>query len=93
MNRTTTSGFFAPRLAISFALCFAGALLAMMAWSSAAGTNPAEIAAKIAPEVMAEMAGGDSVSIARRKLPIVLGREHDRRHGGPCADRIARRPG
>ena len=62
-NRSSTNGFFAPRVAISFALCFAGALLAMAAWSSAAGPKPAEIAAKISPQVAADVAAGDSASI------------------------------
>ncbi len=51
------------KVAASFALCFAGVLLAMMAWSSAAGPKPAQIAAKIAPEVLAETAGGGSASV------------------------------
>ena len=51
------------KVAVSFALCFAGVLLAMMAWSSAAGPKPAEIAAKIAPDVLAETAEGGSASI------------------------------
>jgi subtilisin family serine protease len=63
MDRLSISGLFAPRVALSFALCFAGVLLAMMAWSSAAGTKPAEIAAKIAPEVFAETADGGSASV------------------------------
>ena len=63
MNRPTTSGFFAPRVAISFALCFTGLLLAIMAWSSAAGTKPAEIAAKIAPEVFAATTDGGNASV------------------------------
>ncbi|HSP44681.1 MAG TPA: S8 family serine peptidase, partial [Chthoniobacterales bacterium] len=63
MNRLSISGFFAPRLAISFALCFAGVLLGMMAWSFATGTKPAEIAAKIAPEVLAGIADSGSASI------------------------------
>jgi len=63
MNGDSSRGFFEPRLAISFALLFTGALLAMLAWSSAAGTKPAEIAAKIAPEVAAEIADGGSASI------------------------------
>ena len=57
MNKSL--GFFAPRLAISFALCFAGVLLAMMAWSSVAGTKPA----KIAPEVLAEVADSAKASV------------------------------
>ena len=63
MKGNSSRGFFEPRVAVSFALFFAGALLAMMAWSSAAGTNPAEIAAKIAPEVVAETADGGRASI------------------------------
>src|SRR5437762_3723166 len=63
MKGDSSRGFFEPRVAVSFALFFAGALLAMMAWSSAAGTNPAEIAAKIAPEVVAETADGGRASI------------------------------
>ncbi|MEY2575189.1 MAG: serine protease AprX, partial [Verrucomicrobiota bacterium] len=51
------------KVAVSFALCFGGVLLAMMAWSSAAGPKPAEIMAKIAPEVLAETAEGGSASI------------------------------
>ena len=62
MNRSSTNAFFAPRIAISFALCFGGILLAMMAWSSAAGPKP-DIAAKIAPEVLAETAGSGNASI------------------------------
>jgi len=38
MDRFSINGFFAPRVALSFALCFVGLLLAMIAWSSAAGT-------------------------------------------------------
>jgi serine protease AprX len=63
MNRSNTSAFFAPRIAVSFALCFGGILLAMMAWSSAAGPTPVDIAAKIAPEVLAETAEGGSASV------------------------------
>src|SRR5439155_1766708 len=63
MNRSSHNGFFRPRLALGFLLCFAGALLAMMAWSSAAGTKPTDMAAKIAPEVIAETADGGSASI------------------------------
>src|SRR5205823_4085414 len=63
MKQVSSSGFFQVKVAASFALCFAGALLAMMAWSSAAGPKPAEIAAKIAPEVLAETARGGSASI------------------------------
>jgi len=63
MNQSNTSAFFAPRIAISFALCFGGVLLAMMAWSSAAGTKVVDFAAKIAPEVVAETAEGGSASI------------------------------
>jgi len=51
------------KAAVSFALCFAGVLLAMMAWSSAAGPKPVETTAKIAPEVLAETAEGGSASI------------------------------
>src|SRR5438132_8856982 len=63
MNNSSTNGFFAPRVALSFALLFIGALLAMLAWSSAAGTKPAEIAAKVAPEVFAETDESGSASI------------------------------
>src|SRR5881394_1726634 len=63
MKGDSSRGFFEPRVAVSFALFFVGALLAMMAWSSAAGTKPAEIAAKIAPEVVAETADGGRASI------------------------------
>src|SRR5881628_399488 len=63
MNRQSNSGFFAPRLSLSFVLCLAGAVLATMAWSSAAETRPAAIAAKIAPDVLAETADGGSGSI------------------------------
>jgi serine protease AprX len=62
MNRLSNSAFFAPRIAISFALCFGGILLAMMAWSSAAGPKP-DSAAKIAPEVLAETADAGNASI------------------------------
>ena len=63
MRGDSSRGFFEPRVAVSFALFFTGALLAMMAWSSAAGTKPAAIAAKIAPEVAAETADGGRASI------------------------------
>jgi serine protease AprX len=63
MDRSSISGFFAPRVAISFALCFAGVLLAMVGWSSAAGTNPSELAAKVAPDVLAETADSGEASI------------------------------
>jgi len=63
MKQVSSSGFFQVKVAVSFALCFAGVLLAMMAWSSAAGTKPAEIAAKIAPEVLAETAVGGNASV------------------------------
>lgn len=63
MNNTSINGFFSPRVAISFALYFVGALLAMRAWSSAAGTTPAEIAAKIAPEVLAQAAEDGNASV------------------------------
>src|SRR5437763_12717704 len=52
--------FFEPRVAASFALCLAGLLLALMAWSSAADTKPVEIFSKIAPEVLAETANGST---------------------------------
>src|SRR2546423_3454783 len=63
MKGDSSRGFFEPRVAVSFALFFVGALLAMMAWSAAAGTKPAAIAAKIAPEVAAETAEGGAASI------------------------------
>src|SRR2546421_8659585 len=63
MKQVSSSGFFQVKVAASFALFFAGALLAMMAWSSAAGPKPAGIAAKVAPEVLAETAEGGSASI------------------------------
>jgi serine protease AprX len=63
MKQVASSGFFQVKVAVSFALCFVGVLLAMMAWSSAAGPKPAEITAKIAPEVLAETAEGGSASI------------------------------
>ena len=63
MDRVSISGFFAPRVALSFALCFAGVLLALIAWSSAAGTSSAQVAGKIAPEVLAETADGGNASI------------------------------
>src|SRR6202048_5533542 len=63
MKQVASSGFFQVKVAVSFALCFTGALLAMMAWSSAAGPKPDEITAKIAPEVLAETAEGGSASI------------------------------
>jgi serine protease AprX len=62
MNGSSNSAFFAPRIAISFALCFGGIFLAMMAWSSAAGPKP-DVAAKIAPEVLADTAGSGNASI------------------------------
>src|SRR2546423_9460652 len=63
MKGDSSRGFFEPRVAVSFALFFVGALLAMMAWSAAAGTKPAQIGAKIAPEVAAETADGGRASI------------------------------
>ena len=63
MKPVSSSGFFQVKVAVSFALCFAGVLLAMLAWSSAAGPKPTEIAAKIAPEVLAETTSGGSASI------------------------------
>ena len=63
MKPVSSSGFLQVKVAASFALCFAGLLLAMMALSSAAGPKPAEITAKIAPEVLAETAEGSSASI------------------------------
>jgi subtilisin family serine protease len=63
MKQGSSSGFFQVKVAVSFALCFAGVLLAMMAWSSAAGPKPAEIAAKIAPDVLAGTTEGGSASI------------------------------
>ncbi|PYJ84547.1 MAG: hypothetical protein DME70_11060, partial [Verrucomicrobia bacterium] len=63
MKGDSSRGFFEPRIAVSFALLFIGALLAMLAWSSAAGNKPGDIAAKIAPEVAAETANGASVSV------------------------------
>ena len=63
MKRVSSDGFFQTKVAASFALCFAGVLLAMMAWSSAAGTKPADIAMKIAPEVLAATADGSSASV------------------------------
>src|SRR2546423_13849827 len=58
MKGSSSKGFFKPRVAASFALFFTGVALAMMAWSSAAGTRPVDVAAKIAPEGLAETAGG-----------------------------------
>jgi subtilisin family serine protease len=58
MNGNSTKGFFGTRVALSFVLCFGGVLLALMAWSSAA--NPSGSLAKIAPEVLAETADGNS---------------------------------
>ena len=63
MNRSRTNAFFAPRIAISFALCVSGILLAMMAWTSAAGPKPIDIAAKVAPEVLAETADAGTTPI------------------------------
>src|SRR5438067_3079436 len=63
MKQVSSSGFFQVKVAASFALFFAGALLAMMAWSSAAGPKLTGIAAKIAPEVLAQTAQGGSASI------------------------------
>ena len=63
MNRPSTSAFFTPRIAISFAFCFGAILLAMMAWSSAAGPKPIDLAAKVAPEVLAETAQAGNASI------------------------------
>jgi subtilisin family serine protease len=63
MKQVSSSGFFQVKVAVRFALCFAGVLLAMLAWSSAAGPKPVEITAKIAPEVLAETAEGGSASI------------------------------
>ena len=63
MKQVSSSGFFRVKVVASFALFFAGALLAMMAWSSAAGPKLTGIAAKIAPEVLAQTAQGGSASI------------------------------
>ena len=63
MKPVSSSGFFRVKVAVSFALCFAGVLLAMMAWPSAARPETAEIATKIAPEVLAETLEGGSASI------------------------------
>src|SRR5947207_11415829 len=63
MKQVSSSGFLEVKVVARFALFFAGALLAMMAWSSAAGPKPLEIAAKIAPEVLAQTAQGGSASI------------------------------
>src|SRR6476469_5329366 len=63
MTRESSQGFFAPRVLLSFALVFTGALLAMMAWTSVAGTNPAAIAAKIAPEVAAEVTSSGTAPV------------------------------
>src|SRR5437868_4581518 len=60
MKGDSSKRFFEPRVAASFALCFAGLLLALMAWSSAADTKPVEIFSKIAPEVLAETANGST---------------------------------
>src|SRR6476469_367690 len=62
MNRHSDHAFFGPRLALSFVLCFAGAVLATMAWSSPA-ERPAAITAQIAPDVLAETADGSSASV------------------------------
>jgi serine protease AprX len=72
MNRSSISAFFTPRIAISFAFCFGGILLAMMAWSSAAGPKPIDIAAKVAPEVLGETVDGGNASIV-----ILLGDQAD----------------
>src|SRR5213078_2723661 len=56
-------GFFQPRIAFSSALFFSGALLAMVAWTSAAGTKPAATSAKIAPEVAEEITNGGTTSV------------------------------
>ena len=55
-----------PRFAISFALCFASLVIAMLAWSAAAGSTesrPTDVASKIAPEVLAEADGNGTASI------------------------------
>src|SRR3954468_16954334 len=56
MKGESSRGFFEPRIALSFALFFVGASLAMIAWSSAAGSRPSQILSKIAPEVLAQTA-------------------------------------
>ncbi len=63
MHRHSANGFLQVRVALSFALCFAGIVLGTMAWSSAAGSRPAEITAKIAPDVLAETDDGGIASI------------------------------
>src|SRR2546423_5002311 len=85
MKGDSSRGFFEPRVAVSFALFFTGALLAMMAWSSAAGTKPAAIAAKIAPEVAAETADGGRASIV-----ILLADQADVRAAYAMKDQDAR---
>jgi subtilisin family serine protease len=66
MNGKSSRGFFQLRVAASFALFFAGALLAMVAWSKpvigSTESRPTEIA-KIAPEVLAETDSNGSASI------------------------------
>src|SRR5215212_10258754 len=56
-------GFFLTRVATSFALCFAGIVLATMAWSSAAEKTPGLFTEKIASDVLAETADGGSASV------------------------------
>src|ERR1044072_1201218 len=63
MRRDSAGAFFQTRVAISFALCFAGIGLATMAWSVPTATGPAAVTAKIAPDVLAETADGSSASI------------------------------
>src|SRR3989440_3057591 len=85
MKQVSSSGFFQVKVAASFALFFAGALLAMMAWSSAAGPKLTGIAAKIAPEVLAQTAQGGSASIV-----ILLADQADVRAAHEMKDQDAR---
>src|SRR6478609_367100 len=84
MTRQSNNAFFAPRLALSFVLCFAGAVLATMAWSSAA-ERPAAVTAKIAPDVLAETDGGGSASVV-----IMLAEQADVSAANQMTDQDAR---
>src|SRR2546429_5189913 len=63
MKWVWSNRFFEVRVALSLALCLAAALLAMIALSSVAGVTPLGVDAKIAPQVLADTAGGENASV------------------------------
>src|SRR5438067_234990 len=63
MKWVWSNGFFEVRVALSLALCLAAALLTMIALSSVADVTPLGVDAKIAPQVLADTAGGENASV------------------------------